>query len=68
LERVKEGSGERWGEWKMEEGRRVAEDVIERREGAWEVVGETGRGRSDRSERRCDKMMTLGVEGLTASS
>jgi len=64
LERVGEG----WGEWRMEERRWVGEDAIEGKKDGWEVVGETGRGRSDRSERRCDKMMTLGVEWFTASS
>jgi len=40
----------------------VGEDVIEEEKDAWEVAGETEWGRKDRSERRCDKMMTLRVE------
>jgi len=44
--------GERWDRWRMEERRWVGEDVIERKESAWEAVGETERGRRDRSERR----------------
>jgi len=59
---------EEWGGWRMEDRRWVGEDAIEEEKDAWEVVRETGWGGMDKSENRGDKMMTLRVELLTASS